>query len=136
MTVWMFEEWFRQLVATVYSARGNIVVFDRHFFADYYHADVKSQSAGRNASGRLHGWMLSHAYPKPDLVICLDAPAEVLYARKKEASVEWLEQRRQQYLALADVVPAFAVIDVDRSLDVVLSDTIDCIRAHEKALSE
>ena len=56
MTVWMLEEWLRQLVATAYTARGFIVVFDRHFFADYYHADVAG--VRRGMVGRLHGWML------------------------------------------------------------------------------
>ncbi|MEP6665795.1 MAG: hypothetical protein ABJA81_05045 [Nocardioidaceae bacterium] len=135
LTVWMFEEWLRQLVATIHRARGYIVVFDRHFFADYYHTDIVTQGAGHGPFGRLHGWMLQNAYPKPDLVICLDAPAEVLFLRKHEASVEWLEQRRQQYLRLADVIPAFAVVDADRPLDAVLAHTVECIRTHWKAMS-
>ncbi|MBA2558860.1 MAG: hypothetical protein H0V07_03060 [Propionibacteriales bacterium] len=132
LTVWMVEEWLRQLVATAYGARGFIVVFDRHFFADYYHADIAT--GGRSGLfSRLHGWMLQHSYPKPDLVICLDAPSELLYSRKPEASVEWLEQRRQQYLDLAEVVPAFVVVDASRPLDVVSADVADCIRTHWKA---
>ena len=66
-------------------------------------------------------------------MICLDAPAEVLYLRKPEASVEWLEQRRQQYLSLRDVVPALEVVDADRPLDVVIDDVVERIRAHWKA---
>jgi hypothetical protein len=37
--------------------------------------------------------MLEHFYPKPNLVIYLDAPAEMLFARKKEGTIELLEQR-------------------------------------------
>lgn len=131
----MLEEWLRQLVAFGYGARGYIVVFDRHFFADYYHTDVATIGAGHGLAGRLHGWMLEHAYPKPDLVICLDAPSEVLYLRKPESSVQWLEQRRQQYLALAGVVPAFVVVDADRPLDVVLGEVVERIHTHWKVLS-
>jgi len=134
MSVWMLEEWLRQLVVVAYGAQGYIVVFDRHFFADYYHADI-ADGAGRGLVGRLHGWMLTHAYPKPGLVICLDAPAEVLYLRKPEASVEWLEQRRQQYLSLGDVVPALEVVDADRPLGVVIDDVIERIRAQWKAMA-
>jgi hypothetical protein len=134
MTVWMLEEWLRQLVANTYAARGFIVVFDRHFFADYYHCDVAA-GVGRGMVGRLHGWMLTHAYPRPGLVICLDAPAEVLYLRKPEASAEWLEQRRQQYLSLRDVLPALEVVDADRPLDVVIDDVVERIRAHWKVTS-
>ncbi len=134
LTVWMAEEWLRQLVASAYGARGYVVVFDRHFFADYYHTDIRG--AERGLFGRLHGWMLQHAYPRPALVICLDAPAEVLYSRKPESSVEWLDQRRRQYLDLADVVPAFVVVDATRPLEAVTDEVVQCIRTHWKALNE
>ncbi len=133
LSVWMLEEWFRQLVATSYGLRGNIVVFDRHFFVDYYHADVEDRPVRRGAFRRLHGWMLEHAYPKPDLVIMLDAPAEVLFARKPEATVEWLQQRRLQYLELAKVVPEFVVVDVDRPIEAAVADTVEAIRTSWKA---
>ena len=134
LTVWMLEEWLRQGVATAYGARGYIVVFDRHFFADYYHTNIVSRGGGHGLFGRFHGWMLNHAYPKPDLVICLDAPSEVLYLRKPESSPEWLEQRRQQYLALAGVVPAFVVVDANRPLDAVFGDVVSTIATHWKAM--
>lgn len=132
LTVWMLEEWSRQVVAMRYSRRGHIVVFDRHFFADYYQAEAPA-GAQRGLAMRFHQWMLRHAYPKPDLVICLDAPGSVLYARKPEATAEWLEQRRQQYLRLAAVVPAFEVVDVDRPLPQVLADVESSVHRHWKA---
>jgi thymidylate kinase len=132
--VWALEEWLRQLVAFGYLARGWIVVFDRHFFADYYQADVASPQGARDASSRLHGWMLRHLYPRPDLVLCLDAPGEVLYARKPEASVAWLEQRRRQYLALAEVVPALVVLDATRPVDDVLRVAVETISTYWKGV--
>jgi thymidylate kinase len=136
LAVWALEEWLRQLVAAFYTARGYIVVFDRHFYADYYHADVVRAAGPRSWPARLHGWMLQHLYPKPDLVVCLDAPAEVLFARKPEASVGWLDQRRRQYLALESVVPAFAVVDATRPLDAVLADVTDLISTAWKAAAQ
>jgi thymidylate kinase len=132
LTVWMAEEWLRQLVALGHGLRGRIVVFDRHFFLDYYHADVEDGRA-RGRAQRLHGWMLRRLYPKPDLVILLDAPAEVLHARKPEATVAWLERRRQQYLELAPVVPEFVVVDVDRPLEAALSEVVAAIESSWKA---
>jgi thymidylate kinase len=126
LVMWLAEEWFRQLVAEYHRRRGSIVVFDRHFYADYYHFDVAT-GARRPAASRVHGFLLEHAYPKPDLVICLDAPGSVLFERKGEASPEWLEQRRRQYLQLADIVPAFVVVDVDRPLDVVTREVATVI---------
>jgi thymidylate kinase len=126
LLMWLAEEWFRQAVAEFHRRRGHIVVFDRHFYADYYHADA-SGDGWRPATSRIHGWLLTHAYPKPDLVICLDAPGQVLFDRKGEASVEWLEQRRHQYLQLATVIPNFVVVDVDRPLDAVTRDVATVI---------
>jgi thymidylate kinase len=134
LAVWMTEEWLRQLVAAFYSARGYIVIFDRHFFADYYHSHVQQAPTGSRLN-RLHGWMLEHAYPKPSLVVCLDAPADVLYARKGEADPEWLAARRQQYLELAAVVPSFATVDAGQPLDAVLSDVVGHIRDRWEAMS-
>jgi thymidylate kinase len=116
LVMWLAEEWFRQGVAEYHRRRGSIVVFDRHFYADYYHFDVAA-GGRRSLTSRVHGWLLRHVYPKPDLVICLDAPGQVLYDRKHEASVEWLERRRSQYLQLAKVLPDFVVVDVDRPLE-------------------
>jgi thymidylate kinase len=132
LTVWMTEEWLRQLVALGHGLRGRIVVFDRHFFLDYYHAEVEG-GRRRGAAERLHGWMLSRVYPKPDLVILLDAPAEVLHARKPEATVAWLERRRLQYLELAPLVPQFVVVDVDRPLEAAVSEVVAAIESTWKA---
>jgi thymidylate kinase len=79
--------------------------------------------------------MLERVYPKPDLVIMLDAPAEVLHARKPEATVAWLERRRQQYLELAPVVPQFVVVDVDRPLEAAVSEVVAVIESSWKAKS-
>ncbi len=126
LVLWLAEEWFRQIVAEYHRRRGRIVLFDRHFYADYYHFDVATE-ARRPLSSRLHGWLLKNVYPKPDLVICLDAPGQVLFDRKGEASPEWLENRRRQYLQLSAVIPDFVVVDVNRPLDVVTHEVATVI---------
>lgn len=128
LALWSAEEWLRQGIAWWHCRNGNIVVFDRHFLADYYHSDIAGRGPRRGLFARLHGWMLLHFYPKPGLVICLDAPGEVLYARKPEASPEWLEQRRRQYLELAPVVPAHTVVDATQDLERVVAQVVDAIR--------
>ena len=40
MTNWIAEEWFRQAVAGLRAAPRAVVIFDRHFFCDYYAYDV------------------------------------------------------------------------------------------------
>ena len=48
--VWVAEEWLRQLVAARLPQARLVVVFDRHFYADYYHSDVARAAAGGQPS--------------------------------------------------------------------------------------
>ena len=130
LAVWVLEEWLRQVVAWGYSRAGYLVVFDRHFLADHYFSDIEPRPERRGRLRALHGWMLQNAYPKPDLVLCLDAPGSVLFARKPEADPQSLEERRQEYLRLAGTVPAFEVIDADRPFDQVFTEVVDTIRRY------
>jgi thymidylate kinase len=116
------EEWFRQCVVWFFLRKGYIVIFDRHFFFDYYFHHISHEQANLPLSQRLHGIILNRFYPKPDFVICLDAPAEVLYGRKAEASVDVLETRRQEYLHLQNVVKDFYCIDATQPLDSVVQE--------------
>ena len=120
---WLAEEWFRQGVARYHRLRGNVVVFDRHFLADYYHFDVAPENhTTRPLARRVHGFHLERLYPRPDLVVCLDAPATTLAERKQEAGVEWLEGRRRQYLEMSKVFPNFVVVDASGPLDQVTDE--------------
>lgn len=129
------EEWYRQLVIEIYQLRGNVVLVDRHFVFDYYYHDIVQQRGYRPLSSRVHGYMLEHLYPRPDLVICLDAPAEVLYNRKGEGSVAAIEKRRQEYLQLRDLVEHFEVIDVTQPEDVVASQVTQLVQDFYRAQS-
>jgi thymidylate kinase len=115
------EEWSRQARAWALVRRGSIVVFDRHFFADYYAYDIAGNGT-RPLSRRLHGLVLARVYPRPDLTIYLDAPADVLLARKGEGTAELLERRRVDYLQLADVLERFVVVDATKPLEEVTRD--------------
>jgi thymidylate kinase len=129
LTNWVAEEWYRQMIAAYHTRRGAIVVFDRHFLADYYAEDIRDTDAGRCLSRRIHGFLLRRAYPKPDLVIFLDAPAEVLYARKPEGSLNRLRQKREEYLDLRTLLPELVVIDAGMPTEEVTKEVARVIRA-------
>jgi thymidylate kinase len=128
---WLAEEWYRLSVASIHTRRGRIVVFDRHFFADFYADDIRvSQRGSRPLARRIHGFILQHLYPKPDLVVWLDAPAEVLHARKPEGSIERVRQKREDYLAVREFFPECVVVDATLSTDEVVNQTVAAIRAY------
>jgi thymidylate kinase len=123
----MAEEWFRQLIVWYYKLRGYYVLFDRHFYFDYYDHDIANTDPKRPLSSRLHGFMLEKLYPKPDFVIFLDAPSEVLYARKPERTIEILESKRQEYVRLREVMKDYAVVDVSQPVDTVARQVCELI---------
>jgi thymidylate kinase len=133
MVFWMSEEWFRQIVCWYYQLRGYIVLFDRHFYSDYYAHDIVNTGQKRPLTRRIHGFVLDKLYPKPDLFIMLDAPAEVLFARKGEGTLEFLENRRQEYLMLRGEVKHFEIVDATQPPDKVLSDVAGVIQRFYEA---
>jgi thymidylate kinase len=114
------EEWFRQVVSWSYQLRGYVVLYDRHFVLDFAPeiAGARCDSLDR----RLHRWLVAKTYPRPDLVIYLDAPAELLFARKGELTVEELERRRQGFLRMGERLPRFVRVDATRSEDEVFEE--------------
>jgi thymidylate kinase len=134
---WLAEERYRLSVARRHTRRGRIVVFDRHFFADFHAADIREAQGSRPLTRRLHGFILQHVYPKPDLVVCLDAPAEVLHARKPEGTIERVRQKREEYLAMLDLLPECVVVDASMPTDEVVHEIAATIRSfHDRRLQE
>jgi thymidylate kinase len=122
------EEWFRAGIAAYHQLRGRLVVFDRHFYADYFAYDVAGVRDPRlPLVRRLHGLMLARLYPRPDLVVLLDAPADVVLDRKREGTLDSIERRRREYFALSGVVPRFAVVDATRSQEAVLAEIVSLV---------
>lgn len=123
------DEWYRQGLVWYQQARGNIVLFDRHFLFDFYSSERGRDDVRLPLGRRIHAFCLRHFYPRPDLVFLLDAPGEVLFARKGEATPELLEQRRREYRALARLVDHFVVVDATQPEDEVLGQVRDQIEA-------
>jgi thymidylate kinase len=121
------EEWYRVAVARRYERRGHVVVFDRHFYADYWAHDVAGAERPRSFLRRLHGRLLARL-PQPDCTILLDAPAEVLFARKAEGTLELLERRRQEYLDLRPQLANCTLVDASRPPREVEAEVLALLR--------
>ncbi|HET9456805.1 MAG TPA: hypothetical protein VFO78_05665 [Candidatus Limnocylindrales bacterium] len=121
MANWLLEETYRAALARRIQRRPATVVFDRHFFCDYYAGAIAPRAGRRPLDVRIHGYVLERWYPRPDLVLFLDAPTEVLI-RRKAGTPAFVTQRRAEYLDLARVLPAFQIVDVDRPTEEVVED--------------
>ncbi|HEU0299536.1 MAG TPA: hypothetical protein VFR37_08785 [Longimicrobium sp.] len=103
--------------------RGWLVIFDR-----YYHdllADPRRYRYGGPAW--LARWV-GRRVPAPDLFVVLDAPAELLQARKAEVAPAESAAARQAYLALAGTLPRARVVDGARPLNCVVAEVAALVR--------
>ncbi|RPJ66156.1 MAG: hypothetical protein EHM24_07705 [Acidobacteria bacterium] len=119
------DEWYRQSVSWWYQSRGYTVLYDRHFVFDF--ALEVAGNPNETVDRRLHRWSLRHLYPRPSLVIFLDAPGNLLFARKGELTPEELERRRQAFLEVGRGLPAFVRVDATRPLPEVYSEVVGCV---------
>ena len=108
----LLEQWYRSGMGYYYLIRGRQVIFDRYA----YDAMIASRQR-MSLKTRVRRWLLSSGAPKPDIVVMLDAPGEMLFARKGEHSPTILEAQRQRYLALQPHLPQMVVVDATRGAE-------------------
>ena len=114
-------QWRRWLAAAWDRARGRVVIFDRYT----EDAWLPSTRRGRRARiGRRLRSML--ACPRPDLLVVLDAPASVMFARKGEHDPTTLDVERRRYLALSGR-PNVLVVDAARPAADVTADILEAL---------
>jgi len=124
------EDLYRLLRAQSYARRGYVAILDRHPYADYFARRVRATDAWIRWGDRIHGLLLERVYPRPRGLVLLDAPAEILHARKPEGSLAAVRARRQEYLDLARSLPTgiLTVVDVSRPEEEVLADLVRIAR--------
>lgn len=120
------EDLYRLLVAARYARSGHLVIMDRHPYADYYARRVQDTGRWLRWGDRIHGWLLRHTYPQPQNLVLLDAPADVLHARKPEGSLAALEARRREYLDMIRTLPegSVTIVDATRSEASILHELL------------
>jgi len=124
----MLEAWYRQYISILYQLRGYVVIYDRHFFFDSAPGVINSQNQSLLLFDRLFFWFMTHVYPRPTLTIFLDAPSELLFQRKGEATPEYLEQQRVAFLSQGGKLPHFVQVDASQPFEKVLSEVVQQIR--------
>lgn len=119
------EEMYRQVVSWMYQWRGHIVLYDRHFLFDA--CPPPNDKRKRRLTERIHHLFLRRFYPRPGLVIFLDAPPEVLYERKREVPIAHLRSYRQKLFERRVYAKNFIVVDATRSFEEVLASVTEII---------
>jgi len=104
--------------------RSTFVIFDR-----YYHDLLIDARRFRYGGPKWLAKIIGHLIPLPDLILILDAPADVLQSRKQEVAKEESERQAFAYRILAQSAqlrPRSVLIDATESLDQVVHG---CVRA-------
>jgi thymidylate kinase len=83
------------LTATIRRRRGESVALDRHPLE----ATIGPPTSKRTTLARR--WILAHLLPRPEVVVVLTAPPEVLHQRKPEHDLDDAVARHGRYLELA-----------------------------------
>jgi len=96
---------------------GSMVIFDRYAY-DILVDPRRYRYGGPSWLARA----FARAVPRPDLCIALDAPAQMLAARKREIGLPELERQRGAYRALVVSLPGGRVVDASRSPERVAAD--------------
>jgi len=125
ISVWLVEEWY----ATLFHERQEtVLIFDR-----YYHDLLVDPRRYRFGAPVWTAKLIGKLMPRPKLWILLDAPADVLQARKQEVTPEETARQCNAYRAFIRLQREHAVVDASQSLDKVIADAA---RAIEQALIE
>jgi len=111
---WHFGYWLR---IRKQVRQGYLVIADRHSLLDLLADPLRYRYGGPR-------WLVQafiRLVPMPDLVLLLNAPLEVLLARKSEIPADKLAELSEAYLRLSKQMSNFRVIDASQPLEDVVA---------------
>lgn len=115
---------YRNLISWLLRLRGFNVIYDRHFLFDTFVQHDNGHKSPQKKIESLYYKALKNFFPIPHLIIFLDASPEVMVARKQEATIEYLQKRRDYWLALGNTFDNFVRVDADQTIDEVFDDVL------------
>lgn len=101
--------------------RGHLVLLDR------YTLDADLPSDDLDLKARISAMLVRRTNADPEMMILLDAPADVMYARKGEHGLVELQLRREAYLTMTRRFPQMVVIDAEQSREAVRRQATELI---------
>jgi len=112
--VWLMEEWYVHLFQ---DDKETLLICDR-----YYHDLLVDSKRYRYGGPRWAAELIGKLIPKPGLWVLLDAPAQVLQARKQEVPPEETARQRQAYVAFVRAQRNHVIIDASQPLEKVIAN--------------
>lgn len=95
-------------------AKGHLVIFDRYYY-DYYLDKLRYRLTISDNTLNLFKFII----PKPDVTFSLIGDAKVLYERKKEITIEEIEEQLKRIQYCAKWFHNVCIIDVNQDIDAV-----------------
>ena len=118
---YLFGYWFK--IRPIAKKGGKICLFDRYF----HDIVIDPRRLRISLPNRLIGVFFSMV-PSPDLIICLGADAELIYARKPETSLEEVRRQVAGLKELSERESRAAWIDTGQSPEDTIEQVVDAIR--------
>jgi thymidylate kinase len=117
LAFWWADYMFLGYIADIFPrlVDSTLVLFDRYYY------DLLVYPKRYRYGGPLWlAYFVGQLIPRPHLVILLDAPPEVIQARKQEVSPEETARQREAYLQLVEEMPNGRVVDASKPLSNVI----------------
>jgi thymidylate kinase len=114
--------WVSLASARYHQARGALVVFDR-----YPYDALTAPATGASLKDRVARWIVAHTFPDAGMVLVLDVPGDVMFARKGERDPDDLEAERQRLVSVTDRLPNVVLLDATRAPDAVRRAAVSAI---------
>lgn len=119
LAFWWADYVFLGYIADIFPrlVDSTLVLFDRYYY------DLLVYPKRYRYGGPLWlAYFVGRLIPRPHLVILLDAPPEVIQARKQEVSPEETARQREAYLQLVEEMPNGRVVDASKPLGNVIAE--------------
>ncbi|MDE1162360.1 MAG: hypothetical protein PW792_10515 [Acidobacteriaceae bacterium] len=118
--IWLGEEWY----ARWFTEKNDVLVCDRYYH-DLLVDPVRYRFGAPIWLARLFGKFM----PQPRLWILLNAPPEVLQARKQEVTPEETARQCAAYLHFVQTQRRHVIVDASQPLERVIADVTDAVTA-------
>jgi len=125
IVVWLIEEWF----FTLFQEKSKTLLICDRYYHDLLVDPIRFRFGAPMWTARLIGCLM----PRPKLWILLNAPADVLQARKQEVVPKETARQVGAYLKFIRTQPRNAIVDASQPLDKVVADVLHAIN---QSLSE